>query len=61
VREGRVLGIDYPAAREDMVARLRSLMAQNGHPYMRNNGLKFPSGFPCNPDKKDLTSGHRLG
>jgi hypothetical protein len=30
VREGRVLGIDDPAAREDMIARLRSLMAQNG-------------------------------
>jgi cytosine/adenosine deaminase-related metal-dependent hydrolase len=29
VREGRVLGIDYPALREDMLARLRSLMAHN--------------------------------
>jgi 5-methylthioadenosine/S-adenosylhomocysteine deaminase len=29
VRDGRVLGIDYPALREDMLARLRSLMAQN--------------------------------
>ena len=28
-REGRVLGIDYPAAREEMLARLRSSMAQN--------------------------------
>jgi len=25
-----VLGIDYPAAREDVLARLRSLMAQSG-------------------------------
>jgi len=30
VREGRVLGIDYPALRQDMLGRLRSLMAQNG-------------------------------
>jgi|GraSoi2013_100cm_1033763.scaffolds.fasta_scaffold07591_3 cytosine/adenosine deaminase-related metal-dependent hydrolase len=29
VREGRVLGIDYPALRQDMLARLRSSMAQN--------------------------------
>jgi cytosine/adenosine deaminase-related metal-dependent hydrolase len=29
VREGRVLGIDYPALRQDMLARLRSLIAQN--------------------------------
>jgi 5-methylthioadenosine/S-adenosylhomocysteine deaminase len=29
VRDGRVLGIDYPALREDMLARLRSLTAQN--------------------------------
>jgi cytosine/adenosine deaminase-related metal-dependent hydrolase len=29
VRQGRVLGIDYPALRQAMLARLRSLMAQN--------------------------------
>jgi cytosine/adenosine deaminase-related metal-dependent hydrolase len=29
VRDGRVLGIDYPALRGDMLAQLRSLMAQN--------------------------------
>jgi cytosine/adenosine deaminase-related metal-dependent hydrolase len=30
VRDGRVLGIDYPAMREELLARLRSMMAQNG-------------------------------
>jgi hypothetical protein len=30
VRGGRVLSIDYPALREDMLTRLRSAMAQNG-------------------------------
>jgi len=29
VREGRVLGIDYPARREDLLARLRSTMRQS--------------------------------
>jgi hypothetical protein len=29
VRGGRVLSIDYPALREDMLMRLRSAMAQN--------------------------------
>jgi cytosine/adenosine deaminase-related metal-dependent hydrolase len=29
VRDGRVLGIDYPALREEMLGRLRALMAQN--------------------------------
>jgi cytosine/adenosine deaminase-related metal-dependent hydrolase len=29
VRDGRVLGVDYPTLREDMLARLRPLMAQN--------------------------------
>jgi cytosine/adenosine deaminase-related metal-dependent hydrolase len=29
VRHGRVLGIDYPALRQDMLARLRPLVAQN--------------------------------
>jgi 5-methylthioadenosine/S-adenosylhomocysteine deaminase len=29
VRDGRVLGIDYPALRADMLARLRSAMAQD--------------------------------
>ena len=30
VRDGRVLGVDYPALREDMLEKLRSLMAQDG-------------------------------
>ncbi len=30
VRDGRVLGIDYPALRDDLMARLRSGMARNG-------------------------------
>jgi hypothetical protein len=30
VRLGRVLGIDYPALRQDVLARLRPLVAQNG-------------------------------
>jgi cytosine/adenosine deaminase-related metal-dependent hydrolase len=29
VRDGRVLGIDYPVMREDLLARLRAMMAQN--------------------------------
>jgi cytosine/adenosine deaminase-related metal-dependent hydrolase len=29
VREGRVLGVDYPALREEMLARMRSLLAQD--------------------------------
>jgi cytosine/adenosine deaminase-related metal-dependent hydrolase len=29
VREGRVLGVDFPAMREDLLARLRATMAQN--------------------------------
>ena len=53
VREGRVLGIDYPAAREDMLARLRSLMAQNGafaaaiHELDRAIKLHFETEPPC--------------
>ena len=30
VRDGRVLGVDYPALREDMLEKLRSVMAQDG-------------------------------
>jgi len=29
VREGRILGVDYPAMRDDLLARLRGSMAQN--------------------------------
>ena len=28
-REGRILGIDYPAMREDLLGRLRAAMSQN--------------------------------
>jgi hypothetical protein len=29
VRDGQVLGIDYPAMRDDLLARLRATIAQN--------------------------------
>jgi hypothetical protein len=29
VREGRVLGIDYPAMRDELLARLRAMMGQS--------------------------------
>ena len=30
VRDGRVLGVDYPAMRDELMAQLRSTMARNG-------------------------------
>jgi len=30
VHDGRVLGVDYPAMRDDLMAQLRSAMARNG-------------------------------